>query len=201
MAAAKWLRDVVRLASRRLSGGPDDAGKLRASLGVWWRLMTLTPPRLPAPGALTVPRVRPVGKDTTASFILVFTAILTTFAVVIAIGVVYNTARIALQERAWELASLRVLGFTRAEVSRILLTEIGVQLLAALPPGMWLGYQASRGLARLHETEMFRIPVIVEPATYAWSAIVVLLAAAASALIVRRRIDRLDLVSVLKTQE
>lgn len=72
-------------------------------------------------------------EDTTASFILVFTAILTTFAVVIAVGVVYNTARIALQERAWELASLRVLGFTRGEVSRILLTEIGVQLVAALP--------------------------------------------------------------------
>jgi energy-coupling factor transporter ATP-binding protein EcfA2 len=103
--------------------------------------------------------------------------------------------------RAWELASLRVLGFTRAEVSRILLDEIAVQLLAALPFGMWLGYHASRGLARLHETEMFRIPVIVEPATYAWSAIVVLIAGASSAMIVRRRIDRLDLVSVLKTQE
>jgi putative ABC transport system permease protein len=140
-------------------------------------------------------------EETTASFILVFTAILTSFAVVIAIGVVYNTARIALQERAWELASLRVLGFTRAEVSRILLWEIGVQLVAALPPGMWLGYQAARGLARLHETEMFRIPVIVDPATYAWSAVVVLAAGAASALIVRRRIDALDLVGVLKARE
>jgi putative ABC transport system permease protein len=140
-------------------------------------------------------------QDTTAEFILVFTAILTTFAIIIAVGVVYNTARIALQERARELASLRVLGFTRAEVSNILLAEIAVQLLAALPLGMWLGYQASRGLARLHETEMFRIPVVVEPATYAWSAITVLLAGAASAMIVRRRIDRLDLVGVLKTQE
>jgi putative ABC transport system permease protein len=117
------------------------------------------------------------------------------------VGVVYNTARIALQERAWELASLRVLGFTRGEVSRILLTEIGVQLVAALPPGMWLGHQAARGLARLHETEMFRIPVVVEPSTFAWSAVVVLAAGAASALIVRRHIDRLDLVSVLKTRE
>jgi putative ABC transport system permease protein len=140
-------------------------------------------------------------EDTTAQFILVFTAILTTFAVVIAVGVVYNTARIALQERAWELASLRVLGFTRAEVSRILLVEIGTQVLMALPLGMWLGYHASRGLAKLHETEMFRIPVVVEPATYAWSAIVILAAGLASALLVRRRIDRLDLVSALKTRE
>jgi putative ABC transport system permease protein len=140
-------------------------------------------------------------EDTTAQFILVFTAILTAFAVIIAVGVVYNTARIALQERAWELASLRVLGFTRAEVSRILLVEIGTQLLMALPPGLWLGYQASRGLAKVHETEMFRIPVVVEPATYAWSAIVILAAGLASALVVRRRIDRLDLVSALKTRE
>jgi putative ABC transport system permease protein len=140
-------------------------------------------------------------EDTTAEFILVFTAILTVFAVIIAVGVVYNTARIALQERAWELASLRVLGFTRAEVSRILLAEISVQLVAALPVGMWLGYQASRGLATLHETEMFRIPVVVDTATYAWSAIVVLVAGAVSALIVRRRIDALDLVGVLKTRE
>ena len=132
---------------------------------------------------------------------MVFTAILTAFAVVIAIGVVYNIARIALQERAWELASLRVLGFTRAEVSRILLVEIGMQVLMALPLGMWLGYQASQGLAKLHETEMFRIPVIVQPATYAWSAIVILAAGLVSALIVRRRIDRLDLVSALKTRE
>jgi putative ABC transport system permease protein len=140
-------------------------------------------------------------EDTTAQIILVFTAILTAFAVVIAVGVVYNTARIALQERAWELASLRVLGFTRAEVSRILLVEIGMQVLIALVPGMWLGYQASRGLATLFETEMFRIPVMVAPATYAWSAIVVLASGIASALIVRRRIDRLDLVGALKTRE
>ena len=140
-------------------------------------------------------------EDTTAEFILVVTTILTAFAVIIAVGVVYNTARIALQERTRELASLRVLGSRAAEVSRILLAEIAFQLLAALPAGMWLGYQAARGLARLHETEMFRIPVVVEPPTYAWSAIVVLAAGAASALIVRRRIDRLDLVGVLKTQE
>lgn len=140
-------------------------------------------------------------EETTAQFILVFTAILTTFAIVIAVGVVYNAARIALQERAWELASLRVLGFTRAEVSRILLVEIGVQVLAALPLGMWLGYHAARGLAAMHETEMFRIPARVDPSTYAWSALVIVAAGAASALIVRRRIDRLDLIGVLKARE
>ncbi len=188
---ARLLREDERASLAAVAVDPNRADELYARLKGIGHVATVTE---------KVAALRAF-EDTTASFILVFTAILTTFAVVIAVGVVYNTARIALQERAWELASLRVLGFTRGEVSRILLTEIGVQLVAALPLGMWLGYQASRGLARLHETEMFRIPVIVEPSTYAWSAIVVLAAGAASALIVRRRIDRLDLVSVLKTRE
>jgi len=190
-ALARLLREDERASLAAIAVDPRRAEELYGRLKGIGRVATVTE---------KVTALRAF-EDTTASFILVFTAILTAFAVVIAVGVVYNTARIALQERAWELASLRVLGFTRGEVSRILLAEIGVQLVVALPPGMWLGYQASRGLARLHETEMFRIPVIVEPATYAWSAIVVLAAGLASALIVRRRIDRLDLVSVLKTRE
>lgn len=190
-ALARLLREDQHASLAAIAVDPRQSEALYGRLRSLGRVATVTEKA----GALRA------FEDTTASFILIFTAILTTFAVVIAIGVVYNTARIALQERAWELASLRVLGFTRAEVSRILLTEIGVQLVVALPPGMWLGYLASKGLARLHETEMFRIPVVVQPATYAWSAIVVIAAGLASALIVRRRIDRLDLVAVLKARE
>jgi putative ABC transport system permease protein len=190
-ALARVMREDLRANLAAVAVDPPQAEALYRRLKEIGRVATVTEKA----GALRS------FQDTTAAFILVFTAILTTFAVIIAVGVVYNTARIALQERAWELASLRVLGFTRAEVSRILLAEIGVQLVAALPLGMWLGYQASRGLARLHETEMFRIPVVVDSATYGWSAIVVVAAGLASALIVRRRIDRLDLVGVLKTHE
>ena len=78
--------------------------------------------------------------ETSARNILFFTAILTAFAVVIAVGVVYNNARIALQERAWELASLRVLGFTRGEVSTFLLGELALELMAAIPLGCAAGY-------------------------------------------------------------
>lgn len=139
--------------------------------------------------------------DTTASFVLVFTGILTAFAVVIAVGIVYNSARIALAERAWELASLRVLGFTRAEVSRILLAELGVEVLVAIPIGLWLGYEFVAALVRMHATEMFRIPAVVEPRSYALAALAVVVAAALSAAVVRHRIDHLDLVAVLKTRE
>jgi putative ABC transport system permease protein len=127
--------------------------------------------------------------------------ILTTFAVIIAIGVVYNNARIALAERGWELASLRVLGFSRAEVSGLLLGELALVIAVALPLGMGLGWGLTYLIAELLKSDQFFFPVVIRARTYAWAAVAVLAAGVASALIVRRRIDRLDLVAVLKTRE
>jgi putative ABC transport system permease protein len=140
-------------------------------------------------------------RETTALLVLVMSVIFAGFSIVIAVGVVYNNARIALQERAWELASLRVLGFTRAEVSRLLLAEITAEVAIAIPAGLGIGAWLVRLLVAWHETEMFKIPAVIAPRTYAVAAAIVVLAAAASALIVRRRIDTLDLVAVLKTRE
>jgi putative ABC transport system permease protein len=140
-------------------------------------------------------------RDTSARFILVYTGILTIFAAIIAVGVVYNNARIALAERAWELASLRVLGFTRAEVSGLLLGELAIELILALPLGWVLGYWLSFGIVQLIHNETFQIPLIIEPRTYAYATIAALAAGVISALIVRQRIDQLDLVAVLKTRE
>lgn len=139
--------------------------------------------------------------ETTAKFILVFTGVLTIFAAAIAVGVVYNNARVALAERVWELASLRVLGFTRAEVSTILLGELALELLIAIPLGLWLGYWFVAALAESFQTELFRIPTVIAPRSYAFAALVILVAGVVSALIVRHRVDHLDLVSVLKTRE
>jgi putative ABC transport system permease protein len=139
-----------------------------------------------------------VFRATTARFVLFFTTILTVFAVVIAIGVVYNAARIALQERSWELATLRILGFTRAEVSTLLLAELTLAVLVAVPLGLVLGHGAALGLSLLHQTELFRIPVVIAPRTYGYAVLVV--SGVATAALVRRRIDRLDLVSVLKVR-
>jgi putative ABC transport system permease protein len=140
-------------------------------------------------------------RRTSARFILVFTTILTIFAAIIAIGVVYNNARIALAERAWELASLRVLGFTRGEVSGLLLGELALELIAGLPLGWVMGYWLSWGITQMIHTETFELPVIIEVHTYAYATLTALAAGVVSALIVRRRIDTLDLVAVLKTRE
>jgi putative ABC transport system permease protein len=132
---------------------------------------------------------------------LVFSLVLTSFATVIAIGVVYNSARIALAERAWDLASLRVLGFTRAEVSTFLLGELAIEIVLATPLGMVLGYLLASGIVQLIKNEEFDFPMVILPATYAYAVIAVVIAGLISALVVRRKVDTLDLVAVLKTRE
>ena len=109
--------------------------------------------------------------------------------------------RIALAERAWELASLRVLGFTRGEVSAFLLGELALEILLAIPLGLVSGYWLAAGIVQLIKTDEFFFPLVIQPPTYAYAAITVVAAGVASALIVRRRIDTLDLVGVLKTRE
>lgn len=139
--------------------------------------------------------------DKIANMLLVSAGILTTFAVIIAIGVVYNSARIGLQERAWELASLRVLGFTRAEVARILFGEFIIEIALAIPIGIALS-QIIIGLITYYQSnESFQIPATIGVRTFAAACVVVIAVAAASAYVVRRRIDSLDLVAVLKTRD
>ena len=140
-------------------------------------------------------------RETTARNLLFFTSVLTVFAGVIAVGVVYNHARIALQEHAWELASLRVLGFTRGEVSTLLLGELAFEVALALPLGCALGYALSWAMVTMMHSDMIAIPIVIAPRTYAIAALTVAIAGLASASVVRRRIDRLDLVGVLKTRE
>ncbi|QBM29342.1 ABC transporter permease [Hydrogenophaga pseudoflava] len=131
----------------------------------------------------------------------VFSGILTLFAVAMAVGIIYNAARISLSERAWELASLRVLGMTRAEVSVLLLAELAAELLVALPLGALAGWGLATLMMQLMASDAIDFPVVIEPSTYASAALIVLAAGVASALLVRRHIDRLDLVSVLKVRE
>lgn len=123
------------------------------------------------------------------------------FSGVIAGGVVYNAARVSLSERSRELASLRVLGFTRGEISFILLGELAVVTLLAIPIGLLFGYIFAGLLVAAFNTELYRFPLAVSTRTFAYAASAVLVAATLSGLAVRRRLDHLDLVGVLKTRE
>jgi putative ABC transport system permease protein len=123
------------------------------------------------------------------------------FAIIIASGMIYNGSRIALSERGRDLATLRVLGFSRKEITLILLGEQTIITIAALPFGFAAGYGMSALLASRFQTELYRIPLIVEPTSYAWSFLVVLCAAAISGVLIARRIARMNVVSVLKARE
>lgn len=140
-------------------------------------------------------------REQSGEYLVVMMLIMTAFASIIAAGVVYNNARVSVAERARDLASLRVLGFTRREISTVLLGEMAVQVFLAIPVGLWIGYRLCLGIAGSVDPELFRLPVVLTPRTYAFAATVVLAAAAVSALLVRRRLDRLDLIGVLKTRE
>jgi len=136
-----------------------------------------------------------------AETLLVSMTILIGFAAVIAVGVIYNGARIALAERGRELASLRVLGFTRREVAVLLFGERAVITAAGIPAGFAIGYFFAAALIGAFETEGYRIPLVVSGSTYAFAGIVAVAAAVFAGLLVRRRLNRLDLIAVLKTRE
>lgn len=127
--------------------------------------------------------------------------IYTGFAAMIAIGVVYNSVRISFSEREHELAVLRVLGFTRGEVAYVLLGEIAMLTLLALPVGALLGTGLAWSFSQLMSSELFRLPFVISPRTYGYAAGVVLVIAVSSALMIRSRLDKLDMVAVLKSGE
>ena len=140
-------------------------------------------------------------RDTLAKSIGWSRTIMIVFASIIAFGVVYNTARVALSERARELATLRVLGLTRAEIARILFGEWMIVVALAQPVGMVIGTALASLVVRGFETDVYRFPLIIAPGTYLRAMATVVVAATLSALVVRRRLDHLDLIAVLKTRE
>jgi putative ABC transport system permease protein len=139
--------------------------------------------------------------DSIGESMLTFTFVALVLGLVINFGVVYNAARVALSERGREMASLRVLGFTRGEVSYILLGELAVLVALAIPLGFVLGQGLVWYMGSELTSDLFRIPVIVSPGTYALAALAMVVSALLSALAVRGRIARLDLIEVLKTRE
>lgn len=140
-------------------------------------------------------------RETLQENLLVMITVYVSLGMIIAFGVVYNFARISLSEQGRELASLRVLGFHKSEVSAILLSELAVLTIVAQPLGWIIGYFFAWAMVQGFNSELYRVPLVVERSVYAWASVIVFGSALASALVVRRRIDRLDLIEVLKTRE
>ena len=140
-------------------------------------------------------------RETVREMTTTYVSFIALLAGAITIGVVYNSARITLSERSRELASLRVLGFTRGEISRILMGELAILVLLAIPLGFLIGHLLAWQMASTMPKELFQVPVVILPQTYSMASAIVLTASLLSAFLVRRRLDRLDIITALKTKE
>ena len=140
-------------------------------------------------------------RKTTAESMGLVQKIYMTFAIVVAFGIVYNSARISLSERQRELATLRVVGFTRGEVAAVLVSELVILTLVAIPLGLLIGSGFAAAILTTINTEFVRLPVILTPSNYAFAVLVVAVASFLSAVFASRRLNRLDLVGVLKARD
>jgi putative ABC transport system permease protein len=149
-------------------------------------------------GCIVKDAIRESFRKTTAQSIGLLQKMYLAFAIIVAFGIVYNSARISLSERARELATLRVLGFTRREVGGVLVGELIILTLAALPLGLFLGRGMAGFILKAINTETVRLPLVLTPANYAFAVLVVGLASALSAWFAARKIAGIDMVSALK---
>lgn len=139
--------------------------------------------------------------ETISQNIIVVTTIYAILGSIITVGVCYNAARIQLSERARELASLRILGFSKLDVAKVLVGEVMLLVLLAQPLGWWFGTEVARWMTEGFSSDLYAIPLVLEPSTYARASLIVLVAAVVSTLVVARRLGQLDLISVMKTRE
>jgi putative ABC transport system permease protein len=140
-------------------------------------------------------------RQTTAASINLIQSIYLTFATIVAFGVVYNNARISLAERGRELATLRVIGFSQREVGGVLVTELVLLALIAVPLGLAFGTALATGILKAVNTETVRLPTVFSLRNYSFAVMVVTIASAFSAFVVLRTLKNLDLVSSLKAPE
>jgi putative ABC transport system permease protein len=139
--------------------------------------------------------------ETMAETLLIFVSFFTIFAFALGFGVIYNSARISLSERGRDLATLRVLGMTRLETAYILLAEVALIVLFALPLGCGAGYLLAAVMTENFNTELFRIPLVIQASTYGFAMLLALTSTCVSAAFVWQRLQNLDLIAVLKTRE
>ncbi len=190
-------------AVNRLLGEGDRINGARLSVagGRWEEFLQAIKNTPQAAGVVIKEAMRASFRKTTAESIGLIQMIYLGFATAVAFGIVYNSARISLSERTRELATLRVLGFSRGEVGTVLVGELVILTLLALPLGLVFGSGMAKAILTSVNTETVRLPLILTPANYAFAVLVVTVATAASATLACRKLDQLDLVGALKARD
>lgn len=188
--------------NRALGEGDRISGAYLTVAGGRWTEFLRATKEIPRIGNVVIKQaIRDGFRKTTAESIGLIQKIYLTFATVVAFGIVYNSARISLSERQRELATLRVIGFSRGEVGAVLVGELTLLTLAALPFGLVIGSGLASAILQTVNNEFVRLPLILTPANYAFAVLVVAVASVLSALLACRRLNHLDLVGVLKARD
>ena len=169
--------------------------------GEWHRFLSALKETPRVSSVVVKEGIRNSFRKTTAESMGLVQKIYMSFAIVVAFGIVYNSARISLSERQRELATLRVVGFTRREVAAVLVSELVILTIVALPLGLLIGSGFATAILTTINTEFVRLPIILNTSNYAFAVLVVACASLISALFASRRLDRLDLVGVLKARD
>lgn len=190
-------------ALNRLIGEGDQINGAFMSVagGQWEEFLRALKDTPQAAGVVIKNAMRQSFRETTAESIGLIQVIYSTFATVVAFGIVYNSARIALSERARELATLRVLGFSQGDVGSVLVGELVLLAAVALPLGLWVGSGMAALLIESINTETVRLPLVLSSSNYAYATLVIVLATAFSAFVACRKLNQLDLVGALKAAE
>lgn len=190
-------------ALNRLLGEGDriNGAFLSVAQNGWFTFLATLKETPEASGVVIKNAIRDSFRRTTAESIGLIQMVYLTFATVVAFGIVYNSARISLSERARELATLRVLGFSQGAVGGVLAGEIILLTLIAIPLGLVLGSLMAGIILESINTETVRLPLILTPANYGFAVMVVSIATAVSTLLACRKLNRLDLVGALKAPE
>jgi putative ABC transport system permease protein len=188
--------------NRLLAEGDRVTGAYLSVAGARWNDFLRAMKKVPrAAGVVIKDAIRDSFRKTTAESIGLIQKMYMGFATVVAFGIVYNSARISLSERQRELATLRVVGFTRHEVGAVLVSELAILTIVALPIGFVLGSGFAVVIIRTINTEFVRVPVVLTTANYALALVVVVTATLISALLATRRLNQLDLVGALKARD
>ena len=194
-AAYMEIHAVNRL---MLEGDRINGAHLVVAAGLWGKFLRAVKNTPRAAGCVIKASIREGFRQTTAQSIGLLQKMYMMFAVIVAFGIIYNSARISLSERARELATLRVLGFTRGEVGAVLVGELVLLTLVALPLGLVIGSGFAHGVLAAVNTETVRLPVVLTASNFAFAVAVVAVASALSALFAARKLADIDLVSALK---
>ncbi|HWA09917.1 MAG TPA: FtsX-like permease family protein [Opitutaceae bacterium] len=184
-----------------LEGDQISGAHLAVDAGRWSEFLRAVKATPRVGGVVIKNLIREGFRQTTAQSIGVLQKMYALFATIVAFGIIYNSARISLSERARELATLRVLGFSRGEVGAVLVGELVVLTLVALPIGLLIGSGFARAILVSVNTETVRLPLVLTPSNYASAVVVVAMASALSALLAARKLAGIDLASALKAPE